>query len=517
MKSNTTEEQVIVAAKNREYNVSQIFIAAAKEFPDRTAIIDRDGTKISFGELRDDVLRMAAYYRSKGISKGDRVLIFVPMGIPLYRNLLALFHIGAVAVFLDEWVSKERFEECCRLARCKALIAPRKIRMLGWLSKEIRRIPVWLGVDCDMRQKFIGNNTPTYTNDTALITFTTGSTGIPKAADRTHGFLQAQFEALIDKVKPHEDDIDMPVLPIVLLLNLGTGVTSVVADYNSRKPESINPRRLWEQIVAHKVNRLSASPHVVEQLAGFDYGYKHPLRIFTGGAAVFPSSVKVMQRGLPGSTIEIIYGSTEAEPISGITAQQLSESDISLENGLPVGLPYHGTRVLIIPVSDEPVSVRNDEELFSRTLSANQVGEIIVAGKHVLEHYIENPAAEHRNKIVTADSVWHRTGDAGFINNSGELYLCGRCSALITTPSGDVLAPFLWEGWFKTVPGVRIGTVLQVKNTIVAIVEIERNCDKEAISQLILRRYPFDAIRFMKIPRDPRHYSKVDYKNIQSD
>ncbi|MGL5891956.1 MAG: AMP-binding protein, partial [Bacteroidia bacterium] len=83
-------------------NITRHFFEAAEKHPENPAIIDRDGTVLSFGELAGEVKKAAAYYRSKGIGRGDRVLVFVPMSIPLYRCVLALFHIGAVAVFLDE-------------------------------------------------------------------------------------------------------------------------------------------------------------------------------------------------------------------------------------------------------------------------------------------------------------------------------------------------------------------------------------------------------------------------------
>ena len=63
---------------------------------------------ISFSEFEKQIKDTSNYFLNKGISKGDRVLIFVPMSIDLYRIVLALFNIGATAVFLDELVSKKR-------------------------------------------------------------------------------------------------------------------------------------------------------------------------------------------------------------------------------------------------------------------------------------------------------------------------------------------------------------------------------------------------------------------------
>ena len=83
-------------------NISQLFFTAAEKYPQRIAIIYKN-KEITFGQLSDEVQRTAAYFTQKGIRKGDRVLVFVPMSINLYRIVLALFSMGTTAVFLDDW------------------------------------------------------------------------------------------------------------------------------------------------------------------------------------------------------------------------------------------------------------------------------------------------------------------------------------------------------------------------------------------------------------------------------
>ena len=82
----------------------------------------------------------------------------------------------------------------------------------------------------------------------ALITFTTGSTGTPKAALRSHVFLNEQFKALLHEIQPKPTDIDMPILPIVLFVNLGVGCTSIIADYKQTKPNNLDPKKIINQL-----------------------------------------------------------------------------------------------------------------------------------------------------------------------------------------------------------------------------------------------------------------------------
>ncbi|MCA6362962.1 MAG: AMP-binding protein [Bacteroidetes bacterium] len=501
-------------------NIARHFFTSAAAHPHKAAIIDRDGRAISFGELANEVKTAAAYYRSKGIGRGDRVLVFVPMSIELYRSVLAIFHIGAVAIFLDEWVSRERLELCCRMAQCKAFIAPFKLRALAFLlSPQLRRVPVWLGkgikkTDAATEAEAVA------ANETALITFTTGSTGIPKAADRTHAFLQAQFDALVDEIQPAPDDVDMPVLPIVLLLNLGSGITSVIADYNSRKPKKLNPSRIRTQITAHGVNRFISSPYLAEQLAKHSTLYPGKdstqlRRIFTGGAPVFPDQAATMQQGYAQAQINIVYGSTEAEPISRITASELTQQG-ELSRGLAVGHIAKAATVIILPITNSPIEVNDAQHLQAMQLSSGEVGEIVVSGPHVLRHYIDNPEAVKQNKIFTGNTVWHRTGDAGFVNDDGQLFLCGRCNAIITDKAGHMLTPFLWEGKLRLIDGVAAGTIMQQGEKIVAVIEPLKNAMLEKIKREISEAYPFDEIRVLpQIPRDPRHFSKVDYGKLK--
>ncbi|HET6992904.1 MAG TPA: AMP-binding protein, partial [Bacteroidia bacterium] len=445
-----------------EFNIVDLFFEAAERNPQKTAIVYKD-RKISFGEFRNQVTDTAAYFLKKGIRKGDRVLIFVPMSFDLYRIVLALFRIGATAVFLDEWVSKKRMEECCKVAQCKAFIGIFKIRFLSFLSSELRKIPVHLGVNYPSPAS--GENFPsTSKDDTALITFTTGSTGIPKAAKRTHGFLQVQFNALIEKIEPKEDDIDMPVLPIVLLINLGTGTTSVIAEFKASKPDSLQPEKIIKQIKLNSVNRIIASPFFVREISKHVLENKISIpqlkKIFTGGAPVFPGEATIYNKAFPDAKVQVVYGSTEAEPISSIDVKELVESsDKILEEGLNVGKPDKSASIKIIKITEENIFLGSEEELRLLEVPENTIGEIIVSGDHVLREYFNNPEGLKRNKIFIGEKCWHRTGDSGYLGKNGNLFLTGRCATLINQ-DGKIIAPFIYENFFQTIHGVEMGTVL---------------------------------------------------------
>jgi acyl-CoA synthetase (AMP-forming)/AMP-acid ligase II len=513
-------------------NITDLFFAAAEKHPDNIAIIYKKG-QLTYKELAQQVKAAAGHFRSKGISAGDRVLIFVPMSIELYKTVLALLYMGATAVFLDEWVSIKRMEACCRIADCKAFIGDWKIRVLGnLLSKEIRNIPVKLSAAMDLspcpspweRGIFsCEEGLECASNDihsTALITFTTGSTGTPKAAKRTHHFLFEQFKALIEKIDPQPGDVDMPVLPIVLLLNLGTGATSVIADHKASKPHTLQPAKIIAQVKKHKVNRLTSSPFFIKEVSKYiiqnNIDTSNFTKLFTGGAPVFPNEAELYAKAFPDAKFEVVYGSTEAEPISGIDVKELvKEKENVLSKGLKVGNIYHRAEVRIIPISDAALTYSEDE-LHNVSLAAYQPGEIIVSGHHVLREYFNNEDALKRNKIFAGDKVWHRTGDAGYLDENGVLYLTGRCNMMIAAESG-YLSPFLFENFFQTIEGVSMGTIMKVKNKLRAVIELEDKSSKAFVKNKISKSaVNFDEIIFIKkMPRDPRHNSKIDYAKLK--
>ncbi len=503
------------------FNIVDLFFQAAKRNPGKTAIIFKK-SKISFGELEKQVTETAHFFLRKGINKGDRVLILVPMSIDLYRVVLALLKIGATAVFLDEWVSKKRMEECCKIVQCKALIGIFKARVFTFFSSELSKIPIKLGVkyvtgnSSDLNKTF----SVTKKDDTALITFTTGSTGTPKAAKRTHEFLHHQFRALIEKIQPREDDIDMPVLPIVLLINLGTGTTSVIADFKAGKPNSLQPGKIIQQIKAHSVNRMTASPFLVKEISKYIISNKLSVQnmrnIFTGGAPVFPNEAEIYVKAFPDAKVEIVYGSTEAEPISSINAKELIKGKNNIQTqGLMVGKVDKNVEVKIIKIIDKNIYISSGEELLSIELPVKEIGEIIVKGNHVLREYFNNEEALNRNKIFIGDKCWHRTGDSGSLDENGMLCLTGRCSTLINN-NGKILSPFIYENYFQRIDGVEMGTIIMLKEKIIAIIELKEKLKRTSVKNIIRGHdNQLKEIIFVeKIPRDPRHNSKIDYEKL---
>lgn len=490
-------------ATQTDFNITELFYYACKIYPHRLAIIEEKNS-ITFSQLEQEIINTIAYLQKKGIKKGDRILVFVGMGVDLYRIVLAIFSMGAVAVFVDEWVNVNRLSMCCKIAKCKAIIAPFKYRIAGLFIAEIRKIPLFLSDKKQLAATGQINFEPTVTTDSALITFTTGSTGIPKAADRNHDFLKAQFDSLNPLIK---GQISMTMLPVVLLLNLGLGVTSVIAKFKSAKPKSFNAKKVLAQINKHKVDSIIASPYYLLQLAKAAVVNEHSnlKHIISGGAPIFASDAEKISNTFKDSNFIIVYGSTEAEPISHCQANDVVASKTAF--GLLTGKPVEDITLKIIPSKYLPQTT--EKELDELELPKGQIGEIIVSGDAVNKTYIDNPKAVAENKIKTEKTVWHKTGDSGYLDENGQLFLTGRVSKIIHH-NEKTYYPFVIENNLKNIEGVKDGTLLLISGRLILTL-----CTTSDFKENSLTGFDYDEIKYFDaLPFDPRHHSKIDYQKL---
>ncbi len=186
-------------------NVARLLRARALEAPERPAIIERGGA-ISFAEFDAAAAAAAATLAASGVLPGARVLLLSPMSIDLYVAVVAIFRVGATVVFVDPSAGNAHLTACLARVRPDAFIGVGRAHLLRFMSPALRAVPIKLTLRrlvSASRHAGAGTHYQDEPLDCspvtpAVITFTSGSTGEPKAAARTHGFLLAQHRALAD-------------------------------------------------------------------------------------------------------------------------------------------------------------------------------------------------------------------------------------------------------------------------------------------------------------------------------
>jgi olefin beta-lactone synthetase len=503
-------------------NLAAKLAERAARHPDRPAIIEGRGRRrrvVTFGELAHGVARFGGGLRERGLGRGERALLFVPMSADLYMALLGILHAGGVAVFLDAWADRARLEAAVAAAAPRAFIGSPRAHLLRLLSPSLRRVPLRIvaGRGPWALGRIQGEMDPAAGVDGdahALVTFTTGSTGRPKAAARSHDFLWAQHRVLARHLGLGEDDVDMPTLPVFVLNNLALGVTTVLPDFDPRRPADIDPGAVLCQINDEGVTTTSGSPAFYQRLAAHaeTRGERIPVRaLFTGGAPVFPQLARALDAAVAGEA-HVLYGSTEAEPIASIPAAELARlSEGAGAVGVCAGVPVAEVELRVIGLHEQRVGA-------GVGVGVGVAGEIVVAGEHVLKGYLDDPEAEAAAKIREGDRVWHRTGDGGLLDAEGRLWLLGRVAQRVEREDGTWW-PMAAEVRALTVPGVRHAAYLGMPGgggggSVAAVLCVEVKDapeDLEARARRALAPIPVDQVRVLaRIPRDPRHASKTD-------
>lgn len=512
-------------------NVAQVLQEAAAEWGSVLALIDvrnwRDRV-LTFDDLETSSARVAAQIQASGISRGDSVLILHPMAIELYVFLIALFRIGAVGVFLDPSVGRPHIERCCDLYPVRGFFGSVKAHLLRISTPALRRIPIAF---CPRR--FPGTHTVKLNagpeqpeiiavedSEPALITFTSGSTGQPKAASRSHGFLLAQHRALAASIGLVAGVKDLTTLPIFVLANLASGVTSVLPDADMRAPGKIGARPVLAQIARHSIRTLGASPALVGRLVAecsrTGQSVAELEHVFMGGAPVFPGDLRQARVVFPRAEITAVYGSTEAEPMAEVSLSAISDDDfLAMERGagLLAGVPVSSLTLRVMMEQwGVPIPALDRDQFNRKCLPIDEVGEIVVSGEHVLPGYL-NGAGDLETKFDVGGVPWHRTGDLGRLDRQGRLWLLGRAAAKIQDARG-ILYPFAIECAARQTSGVTRAAVMQVAGRRILAIESNR-ADAQSDLLRTLAWAQLDEIRILRcIPMDRRHNAKVDYGEL---
>lgn len=519
----------------------------------------KESASVSYAELYEKTCDIAEQFEKMGLKKGDVILVATAMSPELYAVLLATFQIGATAMFIDIAQGAKHLDTCLSIVKPQAIVASWKFCLATLLTERTRAIPFkfQLGhgllpgfhVLRDKRKTSFDTSTcreiqalQVPVTHPALITFTSGSTGTPKAIVRSHGFLLTQLRVLSTHTSSStneptpkssqtlEHERELVTLPIFVLANLASGITSVIPNADLKKPGLFDEQPVVEQIESLRPSRVTASPAFLERLCTFamrsNLTFPTVKDVFTGGGPVFPKTLDAAMTVFPNADIQTVYGSTEAEPISLTSARRLSLDDrTKMLNGagLLVGKPISEIEVKIVSQTSvlDGKSTITQERWEELTETSDVGGEILVAGDHVIPGYL-NGHGDAETKVNVEGRIWHRTGDAGYIDSAGRLWLLGRHGNRIANDRG-LLFPFQVESVAKAQPGVSAAALVESESEFeskrILVLECRSRRKGRRIALALKTQLSWahidDVVVVRKIPMDKRHNSKVVYDRLK--
>lgn len=516
-------------------NLADLLRDQARRRPDQPAIIDTHRGKkrvTTFAMLERQVGQAAALLHRARLRPGDTVLLLQPMSAELYIALIAVFRAGMTAMLVDPAVGIAQVERCCARGQPRGFIGSARAHVLRLLVPSIGRIPHKISIGAHLPGAIPWSHAKDLAprdevaacppDAPALLTFTSGSTGQPKAMLRSHNFLLAQHRVLQHTFADDDaiDGVSMTALPVFVLADLASGVTSLLPPGNLRKPGQIAPAPVVADILRYQPRRACASPAFWERIVAWCQHHHTTLpslqTVYTGGGPVFPTLLADLQACAPQARIVAVYGSTEAEPIAHIARDDIQPDDRAAMQsgaGLLAGEPVAETALRILPDRwGTPLGPYTGDEFESARMPVGQPGEIVVSGAHVGVGYVGGDG-DAETKIRVDGVIWHRTGDAGYLDARGRLWLLGRCSARIEDTHAAVY-PFAVEAAAAGHPAVHRSAMVVWRGQRVLLVEPAYPLYDGELDMLkhSLAWAHLDTIRVVPhIPVDRRHNAKIDY------
>ena len=525
------------------FNLADIALDVAHRDPQRVAVITPRGRKgarryerRTYRELSADVEAVAVGMRELGIAERTRTVFLAP---PSYAGCvagLALTRVGATTVWIDPSVGYLNVAERLRRLDIEAFVgiplAHVARTFFGWgprlLAKTVvvgGRMPGMTSLASLRRRAPDHPSRPAVEpGDAASIMYTTGSTGPAKPTLYEHRNLCGIFRVAHRtwRFEPDSIPVDMPVFPAFFSIGLSAGGTIVIPpiDYVRQGPADVDPQALVEVINDCKVQTLFASPVILENMArlGRDEGVTAPsLRTVIGGGAPLYGDVIGPLRAMISGEVHADYGATEALPATEMTGgEAMTETYAATARGagLCVGHPFEGVSVRAIAFTDGPIATMLD----ARVLPTGEIGELVVRGPHISPRYADDPDSTRKNKIHDPDGgIWHRLGDAGYLDAQGRVWCCGRAGHRVATASG-VLFPLMCEPIFDAHPRVRRSGLVGVGELAVICVELTGPANHDQLRAELLDLAAANAVTrsirhvlFRKhLPVDPRHNSKIE-------
>lgn len=435
-------------------NLVDICAAHPAEAP---ALVSR-GKTTTYGELRDDVAKLRGGLRSAGIRPDDRVGIIAANNWYFVATYLAVLGVGAVAVPLNpSSPGPELTAELADVGAVAVIVGPTGRRAFKDIDREKLpdlRLVVQPGAGGDgivgaveLDELMRSDPVPVADradDDLAVLMFTSGTAGLPRAAILTHGNLRANLDQM--QAQPYRSqtaaDVSFGVLPffhifglnVVLGLSLHSGGSVLTV-------ERFDPQSALESIDKHRVTLIAGAPAMWSawaHLPGASADAFAGVRIAGSGAARLDPGVRATMLERFGVEISEGYGLTEASPV------------VTNSTGIPappgsIGAPIPGLRVRLVDADGHDVLVGDP-------------GELWVQGPNVFQGYWnDDDASAH---ALTSDG-WLRTGDVAVVDDDGFLFLVDRLKDLVIV-SGFNVYPAEVEGVLVEHPFIDAAAVVGV-------------------------------------------------------
>jgi long-chain acyl-CoA synthetase len=406
-------------------NVADLFANAALCCPERTALIFGTASYTYF-EMNRIIDSLAGYLAGIGVSKGDRVSIYMANRPEWILFYYAITKIGAISVCVPGAYKSEEMKGVVNDSRSSILVSSEELLRQFPPPESIPLIRKVIVVERDeVLQSILRGEDPqgirvetdTTGDDAAAILYTGGTTGIPKGAMLTHRNLLYSAQNVAYHEKLAQEDVGVCFMPLNhVFAQCHIMHTYFYACATLVLFPAFDMDRVVAAVIEHRVTRFYAVPTIFIRFLNSPESHKH-LRsiryVFSGGTSM-PAEIVRQWVDAFGVPIHEAYGMTEAASL--VTFNHFFRHKIG-----SIGMAAGVIEVKVVDADDNEVK-------------QGEQGEIIIRGPNVMKGYFEQPeetAAALRNG-------WLHSGDVGVYDPEGYLYIVDRIKDIIITGGENV-------------------------------------------------------------------------------
>jgi acyl-CoA synthetase (AMP-forming)/AMP-acid ligase II/acyl carrier protein len=413
-------------------SIYELLATQAELAPEALAILAPGRAPLTYERLQGHLRNTVQTLNSMGVGRHDRVALVLPNGPELAVAFLAVAA-GASAVPLNPAYRAEEFEFYLSEVRAKAVLIE------AGVDSPVRVVAQARGLALIELSPVIEAEAGIFTltgeealslaqtefaqpEDVALVLHTSGTTSRPKVIPLTHTNICTGAQNRRMALELVESDRCLNVMPMfhlhclsgVVLSSLGAGASVVCTP-------GFHVRDFFAWLAEFQPTWYTAVPTIHQAILAWAAAHREiltrcPLRLIRSAAAELPPQVRAELERVFDAPVIDGYGMTEAPSIAcnPLPPRQRKVGSV----GLPAG---------------PEVAIMGEA---GRLLPSGEVGEVVVRGASVMQGYENNPAANERAFI----NGWFRTGDQGYLDAEGYLFLTGRLKEIINR-GGEKISP----------------------------------------------------------------------------